>query len=137
MSEHTNKNKKPVLRLASASPRRRQLLDLIGVPHVVTPADIDETPRAGEAADDYVLRLAREKAEAVWALHQDLPVLAADTTVVRRRRDPRQTRVTRLMLHAHAGHTVGARAPGHTGVCVVSDRPPRVVGIATTRCVPR
>jgi septum formation protein len=71
-----------VLRLASASPRRRQLLDLIGVPHVVTPADIDETPHAGEAAGDYVVRLAREKAAAVWARHQDLPVLAADTTVV-------------------------------------------------------
>jgi septum formation protein len=71
-----------VLRLASASPRRRQLLDLIGVPHVVTPADIDETPHAGEAAGDYVVRLAREKADAVWSRHQDLPVLAADTTVV-------------------------------------------------------
>jgi septum formation protein len=73
---------RPVLRLASASPRRRQLLDLIGVPHVVTPADIDETPRADEGAGDYVVRLAREKAEAVWARHRDLPVLAADTTVV-------------------------------------------------------
>jgi septum formation protein len=72
----------PALRLASASPRRRQLLDLIGVPHVVTPADIDETPHPGEAAGDYVMRLAREKAEAVWSRHQDLPVLAADTTVV-------------------------------------------------------
>jgi septum formation protein len=71
----------PVLRLASASPRRRQLLDLIGVPHVVTPADIDETPRVAEAARDYVLRLAREKAIAVRARHRDLPVLAADTTV--------------------------------------------------------
>ena len=71
-----------VLRLASASPRRRQLLDLIGVPHVVTPADVDETPHASESADAYVMRLAREKAEAVWAQHQDLPVLAADTTVV-------------------------------------------------------
>jgi septum formation protein len=73
---------RPVLRLASASPRRRQLLDLIGVPHVVTPADIDETPLPDEAAGEYVMRLAREKAEAVWARHQDLPVLAADTTVV-------------------------------------------------------
>jgi septum formation protein len=72
----------PVLRLASASPRRRQLLDLIGVPHVVTPADIDETPHAHEAPDVYVMRLAREKACAIWELHQDLPVLAADTTVV-------------------------------------------------------
>jgi nucleoside triphosphate pyrophosphatase len=73
---------KPVLRLASASPRRRQLLDLIGVPHVVTPADIDETPHAGELPGDYVVRLAREKADAVWARHADLPVFAADTTVV-------------------------------------------------------
>jgi septum formation protein len=73
---------KPVLRLASASPRRRQLLDLIGVPHVVTPADIDETPHAGELPGDYVVRLAREKADAVWARHPDLPVFAADTTVV-------------------------------------------------------
>jgi septum formation protein len=70
------------LRLASASPRRRQLLDLIGVPHLVTPADIDETPRDFERADEYVMRLAREKAEAIWQQHQDLPVLAADTTVV-------------------------------------------------------
>lgn len=72
----------PVLRLASASPRRRQLLQLIGVSHVVTPADIDETPRAAEPPDQYVLRLAREKAEAIFARHPDLPVLAADTTVV-------------------------------------------------------
>src|SRR3954467_1031423 len=54
----------PVLRLASASPRRRQLLDLIGVPHVVTPADIDETPHPREAAGDYLPRLAREQGAA-------------------------------------------------------------------------
>jgi septum formation protein len=72
---------RPVLRLASASPRRRQLLDLIGVPHTVTPADIDETPRPDEAPRDYVMRLARDKAHAVHAAHRDLPVLAADTTV--------------------------------------------------------
>jgi septum formation protein len=72
----------PALRLASASPRRRQLLELIGVPHVVTPADIDETPRPRERADHYVMRLAREKADAVWQRQRDLPVLGADTTVV-------------------------------------------------------
>lgn len=75
-------DKPPVLRLASASPRRRQLLDLVGVPHVVTPADIDETPLPDEAADDYVCRLAREKSETIWSAQKDLPVLAADTTVV-------------------------------------------------------
>jgi septum formation protein len=76
-----NQATKPVLRLASASPRRRQLLELIGVPHVVTPGDIDETPGAEEDSVDYVCRLAREKAEVVWKLHSDLPVLGADTTV--------------------------------------------------------
>ena len=82
MSESIQQEQKPVLRLASASPRRRQLLELIGVPHLVTPADIDETPHVSETADAYVMRLAREKAAAIWAQHQDLPVLAADTTVV-------------------------------------------------------
>jgi septum formation protein len=76
------KKQTPVLRLASASPRRRQLLDLIGVPHTVTPADIDETPGPGERADRYVLRLARAKATAIWEKQRDLPVLGADTTVV-------------------------------------------------------
>lgn len=103
----------PALRLASASPRRRQLLDLIGVPHVVTPADIDETPRPGEAAGDYVMRLAREKAEAVWARHQDLPVLAADTTVVvddeilgkPESADEARTMLGKLSGRAHFVHT--------------------------------
>jgi septum formation protein len=72
----------PALRLASASPRRRQLLELIGVPHVVTPADIDETPKPGERPDHYVMRLACEKAHATWQRQRDLPVLGADTTVV-------------------------------------------------------
>lgn len=76
------KRSAPALRLASASPRRRQLLELIGVPHVVTPADIDETPRPGERPDHYVMRLACEKAKAVWDGRKDLPVLGADTTVV-------------------------------------------------------
>src|SRR5688572_25460981 len=82
MAKQEQEQQRAVLRLASASPRRRQLLDLIGVPHVVTPADIDETPLAAEPPNEYVLRLARQKAEAVWARHPDLPVLAADTTVV-------------------------------------------------------
>ena len=82
MPKQEQEEPKPVLRLASASPRRRQLLDLIGVAHVVTPGDIDETPHRAESPDHYVLRLAREKALAVWERHRDLPVLAADTTVV-------------------------------------------------------
>jgi septum formation protein len=73
----------PVLLLASASPRRRELLRQIGVSVEVCPADIDESVRAGEAPVDYVLRLARAKAEAVWSVAGGrLPVLAADTSVI-------------------------------------------------------
>lgn len=75
-----------ILCLASASPRRRELLVQIGVPHLVQPADLDETPLAGEAPADYVERLARAKAQAVWRERRAdgalrLPVLGADTTV--------------------------------------------------------
>src|SRR5689334_24402999 len=72
----------PVLRLASVSPRRRELLTQIGVPHVVTGAHIDETVHPGERARDYVQRMARTKAQTVWEQDLSLPVLAADTTVV-------------------------------------------------------
>ncbi len=67
--------------LASASPRRRDLLEQIGVRFRVRPADVDEGRRAGESARDYVARLAESKARAVAAT-AELPVLGADTTVV-------------------------------------------------------
>jgi septum formation protein len=72
----------PVLCLGSVSPRRRELLAQIGVPFVVASPDIDETVLAGENPQEYVTRLAREKALAVRRGGQQLPVLAADTTVV-------------------------------------------------------
>lgn len=73
---------KPVIRLASVSPRRRELLAQIDVAHLVTGAHIDESVHAGEPPRDYVQRMARSKAQAVWSQDQSLPVLAADTTVV-------------------------------------------------------
>ena len=73
---------KPLLCLASQSPRRRALLTQIGVPHLVRPAHIDETPGAGEEPRAYVARMARTKAESIGSL-ESLPVLAADTIVVR------------------------------------------------------
>lgn len=72
----------PLLCLASASPRRRELLAQLGVPHVLAIPDIDETALAGESAADYVVRMARAKARIVHPHGQGLPVLAADTTVV-------------------------------------------------------
>lgn len=68
--------------LASQSPRRRQLLELIGIPHEVRPADIDESLVVGELPERYVERLAREKAEVVAATENDALVIGADTTVV-------------------------------------------------------
>lgn len=73
--------------LASASPRRLDLLARIGVtPDLVVPADIDESVPQGEMPRDHALRLAREKAEAVAAHHPDALVLAADTVVAVGRR---------------------------------------------------
>ncbi|MFM1886619.1 MAG: hypothetical protein RL026_1776 [Pseudomonadota bacterium] len=71
-----------VLLLASASPRRRELLAQIGVAHEVRPTDVDESPRPGEVAEALVQRLACAKAEAGLAAAGDRPVLGADTIVV-------------------------------------------------------
>jgi septum formation protein len=72
----------PVLCLASASPRRRELLAQIGVAHEVAPAAIDEARLPGESPRDYVLRLARNKALWVSSRRREAAVLAADTAVV-------------------------------------------------------
>jgi len=79
---HAKPSLQAVLCLASGSPRRRELLTQIGVPHVTRAADIDEALRPGELPRRYVVRLAREKALAIRCTGEPLPVLAADTTVV-------------------------------------------------------
>jgi len=70
-----------MLVLASASPRRAEIMRNAGIPFVVRPADVDESALPGEAPDDYVVRLAERKARAVEARSDEL-VLGADTTVV-------------------------------------------------------
>jgi septum formation protein len=125
------KLERPVLRLASASPRRRQLLDLIGVQHVVTPADIDETPHAAEPADHYVMRLAREKASAVWKVQRDLPVLGADTTVVIDERilgKPESEADALDMLRKLSGRTHVV----HTGIALRAPDGREFMGISST-----
>jgi len=72
----------PKIVLASASPRRAEILRIVGWPFEPLPVDIDETRHAGEAAVVYVQRLAREKAEAAAAKRSESIILAADTTVV-------------------------------------------------------
>ena len=71
-----------VICLASMSPRRRELLAQIGVPHTVAAAHVDESLLPGEPPAQYVARLARLKAATVRQRGESLPVLAADTTVV-------------------------------------------------------
>lgn len=83
MAKSAERNKQlvevPVI-LASQSPRRRELLTLVGIQHEVRPADIDESPLEGESPRDYVERLAREKVEAIDA--PGAVTIGSDTTVV-------------------------------------------------------
>ena len=73
--------------LASASPRRLELLDRIGVkPDEVIPADVDESVPRGELPRQHAVRLAREKAQAVAVMEPEALVLAADTVVAVGRR---------------------------------------------------
>ena len=72
----------PKLILASGSPRRVEILNSVGWEFEKHAADIDESFRDGESPESYVVRLAREKAEAVAAQFPDSIVLGADTTVV-------------------------------------------------------
>jgi len=97
--------------LASASPRRRQLLDLIGIAHEVKPANIDETMRAGEAPRRHAERLAREKATKIATRDPDLITIGADTVVVINRKvlgKPRDVAEAVQMLSQLSGreHTV-------------------------------
>lgn len=71
---------RPVVILASASPRRRELLSLVGIPHEVRPSNIDESQLDGEQPRDHAERLAREKAAVVEA--RDAIVIGSDTIVV-------------------------------------------------------
>jgi septum formation protein len=72
----------PRVVLASASPRRRELLRLIGIPHEVSPADIDEALHEGESPRGHAIRLAREKARTVASRASDAVVIGSDTIVV-------------------------------------------------------
>jgi septum formation protein len=71
----------PHLHLASASPRRREILERLGLRVRAEAPDVDETPEAGEAPVDFVVRLARAKCEAGRSAAGGVPVLGADTAI--------------------------------------------------------
>lgn len=68
--------------LASASPRRRELLASIGLAFDVKPSNVPEVRQDGEAPEEYVARLSRDKANALAAQHPNDWIIAADTTVL-------------------------------------------------------
>jgi septum formation protein len=108
-----------MLVLASASPRRRELLRNAGLSFTVQPADIDETPLVGEPPRDCAERLAREKALAVFRTQPKNYVLGADTIVVIDDRilgKPRDADDAARMLRLLSGRTHAVI----TGVCLVS-----------------
>jgi len=114
---------KPLIYLASASPRRRELLAQIGIAHETRPVAVDERIEPGETPTNYVLRLAETKARSLWAHLQDgvegrgrLPVLGADTTVALAGQvfgkpangDELRDMLGRLGGHTHQVHTAVA-----------------------------
>ena len=99
---------RPVLCLASESPRRRELLLQIGVPHLTAAPDIDETALGGESASAYVVRIACAKASVIAERFASLPVLAADTSVVL------DGRICGKPADAHQGIDMLGRLSGRT-----------------------
>ena len=77
-----NVSDKPQITLASSSPRRRELLDQIQVSYRVLPVDIDESYSSGETAEQFVTRLALEKARSGYKASSLIPALGSDTIVL-------------------------------------------------------
>jgi septum formation protein len=119
-----------VLILASASPRRSELLAAAGIDHVVRPASVPEIRNPDEPAENFVRRLAEAKARAATRVPGEI-VLGADTVVCIDREvlgKPRDSDDAARMLRLLSGrpHLV------HTGICLLTDRTV-IVDLATTR----
>ena len=117
--------------LASASPRRADLLRAAGIPFDVFPVDIDESFRKGEKPEHAVARVAQAKAAAALESHPDAIVLGADTTVVARGEvlaKPTDAADAARMLRLLSGRTHEVL----TGVCL-SSKQRRLVHVDSTR----
>ena len=130
----------PALVLASASPRRRELLWQIGVAHRMAAAGVDETPRAGESAEECVKRLALAKATKIWS--GTLPVLGADTAVVLdgellgkpKDRLSAISMLSRLSGRSHRVLTAVALVDGHRSEVRLSDSEVRFRTLGALEC---
>jgi septum formation protein len=110
-----------MLILASASPRRAELLHNAGIAFTVVPAHVREEPLPNETPLNYAQRLAREKASAIFASHPEDAVLGADTVVVvdeHLLEKPRDAEDAIRMLRLLSGRTHQVI----TGVCVLAER---------------
>jgi nucleoside triphosphate pyrophosphatase len=122
----------PLLILASQSPRREQLLKMLGLQFEITPADVDETYRKGESAKDHAERLAREKAMKVSARRPGALVIGSDTVVVLDRRvlgKPRDAAEAVDMLMRLQGRTHRVE----TGIAVATPDQLLLSGVETVR----
>jgi len=125
--------KPPSLILASASPRRLELLARIGVrPDSIVPADIDETPHKDELPNPHALRLAIGKAQAVAPKHKEAFILSADTVVgVGRRILPK---AEDIKTARHCLELLSGRAHRvFTGVCLISPDGREISRVVETR----
>lgn len=106
--------------LASASPRRSELLRNAGIAFTVEPAHVPEQPAPGETPLDYAQRMARTKARTVFARHPESAVLGADTVVVvdqhllEKPADKRDAARMLALLSGRTHHVI-------TGICLVAD----------------
>ena len=120
-----------MLILASASPRRQELLRNAGIPFEVHPARINEDPLSGESAQACAERLARAKALAIAPLHPADLILAADTVVtidnliLNKPSDPPDAARMLRLLSGRTHHVI-------TGVCLAAPNRPPVVASETT-----
>lgn len=118
-----------VLLLASASPRRRELLERVGIPLCARPVDVDETLRAGESADGYLSRIVGDKLAAARELFEARTadaILVADTVVIAGAQilgKPRGDDEARAMLRQLAGrsHCVATRYGLQAGEQIVME----------------
>ena len=129
---NTSKPKHKKIILASASPRRLQLLEQIGItPTHILPADIDETPTEKELPRDHALRLAIEKAQKIAPSNQGHFILAADTVVACGRRILPKAE-TEEQAHKCLKLLSGRRHHVYGGICMITDEGHQITRLCDT-----